>query len=174
MMHRSAMYPHARTEAATLIEMPFAGGDLSLALALPNAGQALADVEQEFVAGTLAKALKEMGPIQVELTLPRFKASSALELPDVLRKLGMADAFGKEADLSGIDGTKELYVKAVMHKAVLEVNEQGAEAAGSTGIVIKPRGKIRFTADRPFMYLLRDKRTGTVLFVGRVVDPTKG
>jgi serpin B len=88
----------------------------------------------------------------------------------------MADAFSSKADLSGIDGTKELFIQDVVHKAFVEIDEAGTEAAAATAVIISlkamPQQPVQVTVDRPFAFFIRDVQTGTVLFVGRVVDPS--
>ena len=92
--------------------------------------------------------------------------------------MGMPDAFDlAKADFSGMTGTKELFISAVLHKAFVEVNEEGTEAAAATGVVIglksKPAPPPVFRADHPFVFMIRDNATGSILFIGRVADPTK-
>jgi len=172
-MTQYAPFAHGEAGAADVVELPFARGDLTLTIAVPKDGRKLADVERDFIDGKLLPALARLETTKVELSLPRFKASSALDLPAALKRMGVVDAFGPKADFSGIDGTKELELKRVFHKAVLEVNEEGGEGAAATGAVVGVRSLSRFKVDRPFLFVLRDRKSGTVLFVGRVIDPTK-
>ena len=112
--------------------------------------------------------------------MPRFEFEAAFGLSDVLKELGMPIAFtppggGSGADFSGMDGRRDLFIHNVLHKAFVAVDEEGTEAAAATGVVVGVESApppATMTVDRPFIFLIRDRPTGTVLFVGRVVDPT--
>jgi serpin B len=92
-------------------------------------------------------------------------------LEEALKALGMVNAFGGGADFSGMFGTRGPSISAVLHKAFVEVNEEGTEAAAATGVMMTIRANPGFRADHPFLFLIRDRRTGSVLFMGRVLDP---
>jgi serpin B len=155
--------------------MPYVGKDLSMVVLLPKKVDGLADLEKSLTPANLARWLKALRSQEVQVAFPRFQMTSAFQLKDQLSSLGMPLAFSRKADLSGINGGKEpLYISAVIHKAFVDVNEQGTEAAAATAVVIEPRSvRIRpeFRADRPFVFLIRDKRSDSVLFLGRVVNP---
>jgi serpin B len=115
---------------------------------------------------------------EVRVTLPRFKTTAEFGLKDTLVAMGMADAFDAgKADFSGMDGKKDLFISAVVHKAFVDVNEEGTEAAAATGVVMSltamPEPPPEFRADHPFLFLIRDTKTGAILFFGRILDPTK-
>jgi serpin B len=115
----------------------------------------------------------------VELFLPRFKMDLEFGLKETLEKMGMRDAFTGAADFSGMDGQKYLLITAVLHKAWVEVNEEGTEAAAATAVVAAPMAARReqpppppvFRADHPFIFLIRDARSGAILFLGRLSEP---
>jgi serpin B len=113
----------------------------------------------------------------VILSLPRFSYESAFGLNDSLRALGLTDAFDPDlADFSGMDGAQDLFIGSVLHKAFVAVDENGTEAAAATAVIMQITSAIvgepiEFTVDRPFIFLIRDNQTGTVLFVGRVMAP---
>lgn len=111
---------------------------------------------------------------EVEVYLPKFKLSTSIDLKDELENLGMRDVFNREkADLSGITGFRGLSVSKAVHKAFINVDEEGTEAAAATGIVVNFRAAShQFIVNRPFMYLIRHSPTNTVLFMGRVMDPS--
>jgi serpin B len=120
----------------------------------------------------------QMKSQQVELFLPRFKMESDFKLGDTLGKMGMPDAFGPKANFSGMDGTQNLFISDVFHKAWVEANEEGTEAAAAT-IVAAPASVALtkppppppvFRADHPFIFCIRDTRSGTLLFLGRLAD----
>lgn len=173
-MIQTAGFGMADLDSGAVLELPYAGNELSMLIAVPHNAKTLADVERELTDGKIA-SLPTLPQMQVEVRVPKFKLATSLQLPAVLRSMGMVDAFGDKADFSGIDGTQNLYLSGVYHKAFVEVNEEGTEATGATGAVIKARSKPPvFAVDQPFVFLIRDRKTGSVLFLGRVVDPTKG
>ncbi len=161
------------------VELPYKGGELSMAILLPRQFYACGNLEDRLTPGLLSRSLSRMKKQKVEIFLPRFKLESSFELNDTLAKIGMPDAFGPKADFSGMDGTKSLSISAVFHKAWGEVNEEGTEAAAATAVVMTRSAVIKqpppppiFRADHPFIFFIRDTRSGSVLFLGRLVDPT--
>ena len=119
---------------------------------------------------------------KVLVYLPKFTFTSEFSLAETLSAMGMPLAFGDEADFSGINGKRDLFISAVLHKAFVEVNESGTEAAAATAVVmrLKSRGSSPrrsppvFRADHLFMFMIRDRRTGTILFMGRITNPRAG
>ena len=138
-----------------------------------------AGFEDTFDAEQLDAILDALSLRNVALTLPKFTCEAEFSLADTLAGMGMPDAFQPGvADFSGINGRRDLFLMKVLHKAFVEVNEEGTEAAAATGIVagvtsVMPGEPFRFRADHPFLFLIRDRRSGAVLFMGRVADPTK-
>jgi serpin B len=175
MMHETLNAQYARVGSVQAVELPYNGDELSMLLLVPDAGT-FESFEQglDFAAyRTLVEALAEH---QVHLGLPKFRFSYALSLVDSLRALGMADAFDPSAaDFSGIDGARDLYISNVLHKAFVAVDEIGTEAAAATAVVIDvtaiPGGPVTLTIDRPFLVVIRDIPTDTILFLGRVAEP---
>jgi serpin B len=169
------------TEEADLqaVELPYKGDELSMIILLPRQVDACSKLEDRLTPALLSRSLGGMKKQKVEIFLPRFKLESSFELNDTLARMGMPDAFGAKADFSGMDGTKSLYISAVFHKAWGEVNEEGTEAAAATAVVMTKSAVIKqpppppiFRADHPFIFLIRDTRSSSVLFLGRLVDPT--
>jgi serpin B len=159
-----------------LLELPYQGGRSSMILVLPDARDGLAAVEKLPWRKSFLEDLRETK--LDEVVLPRFKLTARYELQKILQALGMKSAFGPGADFSGIAGKKEaLQISKVIHKAFVDVNEEGTEAAAATAVVMRAGGPPsaaaapRFVADHPFLFFIRDRETGTILFVGRVVDP---
>ncbi len=108
--------------------------------------------------------------------MPRFKLQTNLGLAKTLAAMGMKTSFSGDADFSGIDGTHDLFIKNVVHQAMVAVDEKGTEAAASTGVVFMRKSAVAgepLVIDRPFIFAIRDDATGTILFLGRVVDPSK-
>ena len=165
------------------LEMPYKGKRLSMIFILPNdKHSSLADLEETMSKVTNINSILKFGyKEKVEVTLPRFKLESQLDLVDPLMQLGMTDMFGSTADFSGMTGgtNKGLYVSKVVQKAFIEVNEEGAEATAATFAVVQSRSARvypptpTFTCNRPFMFLIRDNLTGMILFSGHVTDPSK-
>jgi serpin B len=157
--------------------LPYADDRLSLLVVLPDAGQ-FSQVEASLDATTLGTLVTGLTSQQILLTLPRFKIETGTALADHLKALGMTSAFvGGRADFSGMDGTHDLYISQVVHKAFINVAEKGTEAAAATAVVMSggsaaPTG-LEFDATRPFLYFLRDQPTGAILFMGRVLDPSQ-
>ena len=159
------------------VELPYNGGQLSMVIVLPEAG-AFETFEASLDADKLSELLEKMEIRQVQLQMPKFKFESEFGLTGILRGLGMQAAFDPQsADFSGIDGTRELSISDVVHKAFVSVDEKGTEAAAATAVVFQvtsmPVTDVQLTIDRPFIFLIQDKPTGTILFLGRVLDPTE-
>ena len=161
------------------VEMPYSGWQLSMLVLLPDEGR-FADVETRLTAGLVAETVSALQRMEVDLKVPKFKMEWASELSKGLRTLGMTDAFDpSNADFSGIDGARDLYISLILHKAFVSVDENGTEAAAATVVAVEaasmpssPVEPFRFKADRPFLFLIRDNPTGTILFVGQVMNPT--
>lgn len=155
------------------VELPYEGDEVSMMLLLPKGGT-LSDMESDLDAARLRSIRAGMDQSEVEIHLPRFEMKEKYRLKQHLMALGMVDAFG-DADLSGMNPDLDLYVDEVYHDTFIEVNEEGTEAAGATAVVIRelsaPSYEI-FNANRPFMFLIQQKDTGNILFMGRVTDPT--
>lgn len=158
-----------------VVQLPYKNDKISMLIVVPDSGK-FTEVESTFNPAELDKAIKGFIPPEVKLKLPRFKFESAFNLVDALRTLGMTDAF-KEfvADFSGMDGTKYLYISQVVHKTFISVDETGTEAAAATGLQFKnvsaPLKVVDLTIDRPFLFFILDKQSGSILFMGRVVNP---
>lgn len=182
LMHQTREFGYHDAGTFQILEMPYVGKELSMVVLLPKKVAGLADLEKGLSADRLNAWLKQLHTEEVVVTLPKFKTTAEFSLADQLKALGMKRAFGEEAaDFSGLNGGKEsLYIAAVIHKAFVEVNEEGTEATGATGVIVAkptsapiPRPTPVFRADHPFLFLIRDTRSDSVLFLGRISDPTK-
>jgi serpin B len=129
-------------------------------------------LEKGLTADRLGEIVGKLQAHPVDVSLPRFKTTAEFQLNETLAALGMKKAFA-DADFSGMDGRRDLAISAVVHKAFVEVNEKGTEAAAGTGVVVAVSKPPDFQADHPFLFLIRDTRNGSVLFLGRINDPTK-
>jgi serine protease inhibitor len=161
-----------------VVELPYIGNEVSMFILLPAKVDGLKQLEEALKPSHLIDIEKTFGlsSRDTEVFLPRFKLGYEKSLEAALRELGIHDMFTDAADLSGMDGTKELSVSSVMHKAVIEVNEEGSEAAAATGVAINARCLPRvmtLRADHPFIFLLRENTTKTILFMGRVANPSQ-
>jgi serpin B len=167
--------PEVRTRAFDgfqALELPYQGGDLSMVILLPDRGTGLSDLEPRLSGERVSRWMRELGEVEPSNTiigLPRFTASYRIELAEVLIEMGMPSAF-HNADFSGMTGSRGSFIDEVIHQAWIEVTEEGTEAAAATAVVMK-RGGSMFLVDRPFLFLIRENRTGSLLFLGRIVDP---
>lgn len=150
------------------VELPYADGGLSLVVIVPDD---LAAFEAGLDAARLDEVLGAINDGGIHLTLPRFAVRQHAGLVDPLTALGMPSAFGPGADFTGMTGTPDLWVQAFEHEAVVEVDEQGIEAAAASGAAMQGSHGPTVTVDRPFLFLVRDRPTGALLFLGRVTDP---
>jgi serine protease inhibitor len=160
------------------VELPYAGNQLSMVILLPKDIEGCAKLEGLLSPHNLSTWLKAMQSQKLILFLPRFKMESSFDLSPELEKMGMRDAFRfGTANFSGIDGTANLFVSRVAHKAWVEVTEEGTEAAAATVAVARYGGVNHdplpptFRADHPFIFLIRHNRSGSILFLGRLADP---
>lgn len=177
LMFQKKHFGYGATDDLQLLEMPYAGDDLSMLVLLPRKADGLAALENSLSAANLAKWTAAMWSPDVMVYLPKFKMIYRFGLNDTLKAMGLSDAFDAgKADFSGMDGGRNLFISAAVHKAFVEVNEQGTEAAAATGITMGltalPAPPIVFRADHPFIFLIREKSSGSILFIGRVTNPT--
>lgn len=184
LMQRSAELGAGRVgagpTAATICEIPYVGGRLAMVVIVPETVDGLAAVlaglDGTSIAGWRSAALRRR---QVQIALPRWTARKPLSLAEPLGVMGMQRAFAAGvADFSGIDGTRELFVSAIVHEGFVEVTEEGTEAAGATAAVVGvrsavvvPEPPLEVRADRPFAWAVVDRETDAVLFAGVVADP---
>ncbi|MBL8952682.1 MAG: serpin family protein [Myxococcaceae bacterium] len=163
---------YADSGGTEVFEVPYQNDEVSMVLLVPPAGK-LGELEQSLDGAKVRQLIGMLQDENVGLKLPRFEARTQVELKKVLGELGLGVAFGGEADLSGMTGEKGLRITAVVHEAVVKTDEAGTEAAAATAVVVGRVSLPQFkTIDRAFVYLIRDRATGAVLFVGRVGDPS--
>jgi len=162
-----------------VLELPYEGNDLSMIIFLPNEDDGLLEFEDHLTADSAHAWIDELMKVDeglVMVNMPKFKTISEFELSRTLYDMGMPDAFSlPPADFSGMTGTKDLFISKVIHKAYVDVNEEGTEAAAATAVVmLKIASKpLTFIANHPFVFLIRENQTGSILFIGRIVDPTE-
>jgi serpin B len=170
------------------VELPYAGARLGMVIVLPDGSPAPGPGDPAGHGpgpaghpGPLGGLLAGLAPRQVSLALPRFRVTSGFGLRPVLAALGMPLAFSAAADFSGITAAQRLRIDEVVHKAYIDVNEEGTEAAAATAVVMTasarfmdPEPPVDMVVDRPFLFAITDPQTGLPLFLGRVTDPAAG
>ena len=146
-----------------------------MVLLLPDRGRTLDQLHERITWSNMEIWLERLdgtGKEAVDVKIPRFAMTKRFDLADTLSAMGMPHAF-RGADFSGMTGSRELFISAVVHKAFIDVSEEGTEAAAATAVIMKRGGGTpSFVADRPFFFLIRDSNTGSILFLGRLVDPS--
>lgn len=157
----------------TALEIPYRGGKTSMVVILPDELEGLSNVERRLTPVKLGNLLKDLHMTSdVMLYLPKFKLEQTIDLNDTLKDLGIKDFFTSAADLTGISAMGKLLASKVIHKAFVEVNEEGTEAAAATGIAMMCYSALmpdtRFVVDRPFMFLIRSQDPDVILFMGSV------
>jgi serpin B len=178
LMHRKGKYSLSRAGDLSILEMPYRSENLTMVVVLPDSVTGLDGLEARLSAAALEEWLAALRPPKrVDVYLPRWRFTSRFILNEPLRALGMVSAFDPHvADFSGMDGKRDLFVSLVAHQAYVDVNEKGTEAAAASATVMTLGVEVEstppvFRADHPFLFLIRDKLTGCVLFLGRVVNP---
>ncbi len=178
LMRQKGPFRYLERELFQVIELPYAGDKLSMVILLPRKGVDLARVEQALSPEGLRQWRSAMEEEDVVVFLPRFKTTMRFVLNDELAALGMPDAFDQaRANFSGMTGRPNLYISLVVHKAFVDVNEEGTEAAAATAVVMTGKSAHRdtvFQADRPFIFAIVHRESGSILFLGRVMDPAQG
>ncbi len=169
-MTQEGPFPHASVEGVQLLELPYRQGELAMLIALPDPDRDLAQVEATLSPELLEQWCGSLRQTDLMVTVPRFGMTYRTELRTTLQDLGMGLAFTGQADFSGMTDSR-IFIDQVIHKARIEVDEKGTEAAAVTAVTMRKSAKPRFRADRPFLFLIRDTKTGAVIFAGRVVDP---
>jgi serpin B len=175
MMSQQEHLGYAEGDGYVAVELPYDGEELSMVILLPESGQFEA-FESSLSAEPVAGIIENLYYREVDLTMPKFEFDSSFSLRNALGAMGMPVAFIAElADFSGMTGNRELYIADVVHKAFVSVDEAGTEAAAATAVVMELTAipeVVEVTIDRPFIFFIRDIETGTVLFVGRTLNPS--
>jgi serpin B len=170
MMNQKAEFGYMETDTFQALELPYVDEELSMVILLPKQFDALDEFEKKLALENLTQWLAKIHKREVVVFVPKFKMTSQFSLASVLKSMGMKDAFSSDADFSGINGKEDLFISAIIHKAFVEVNEEGTEAAAATGVVMRltsigPAPIPVFRADHPFLFLIRDNLTGSILFI---------
>jgi serpin B len=182
-MHNVDSFRHAVLPGdvpGAALELPYGAPGVAMIVLLPNAKDGLAKLEAKLDGTLLDAVMARLARKRVDVAFPRFRTTSTLMLADVLSAMGMPAAFASgQADFSGMDDTRELFLGTVAHKAFVAVDEHGTEAAAATAMAVygsapmQVEPPVPFRADHPFLFFIADTTNQTVLFMGRVIDPTK-
>ena len=179
LMHREGSFSYFDGGSFQALEIPYKSKELSIIIFLPKDRSGLPALEQSLTASNLQQWLHQIGPVpKVIVTLPKFKSTQQFELSATLRAMGMPAAFAAGADFSGMTGRRDFAISEVIHKAYIDVNEEGTEAAAATAVTMRAlamrpveQAPPIFRADHPFVFLIRDNRSDSILFMGRMANP---
>jgi len=174
-MEQTEEFDYTEGDGYQAVELPYVGDEVSMVVVAPEP-ERFAEFEEALNSDRAASIIDDLERTNVTLSMPLFEFSSDLPLSDALKEMGMTAAFSpEEADFSGIDGTMRLFIRDVLHKGFVSVDESGTEAAAATAVVVEeeslPPEPVEMEIDSPFIFMIRDTETGTILFVGRVVSP---
>jgi serpin B len=168
--------PAVVLDGYTAVELPYKGKEIAMLILVPDHGRFF-EIEQALDANMIKHTVDSLTHWDLDLAMPTFRYESKFQLKNTLSQMGMPDAFDQDnADFSGIDGTRWLFIQNAFHEAFISVDEKGTEAAAATAVVIGLKGAptpLAVTIDRPFIYLIRDIQTNAILFIGRVMNPNE-
>ena len=170
------IFAYTETDEVQILEMPYTGDDISMIIILPKNND-LSSIINSVNNDIFSTWMDSMYKTYVDIYLPKFKVETSYNLNDYLKDLGLNIPFTSTADFSGIAGVKDLFISDVIHKAFIDVNEEGTEAAAATAVIMATTmnghdsSSIVFDCNHPFMYLIRHNDTGTIIFMGSIEDP---
>jgi serpin B len=180
LMQQTESFGYAEFPDLQVLELPYASNELSMVVLLPRKVDGIGSLEKQLTTENLILWTDKLEEQKVHVFLPKFTATSEFSLRGTLSGMGMTDAFTGNADFSGMDGKKDLFISDVIHKAYVKVDEEGTEAAAATAVIVRfgamppPAPPTpTFRADHSFLFFIRDNRTGSILFLGRVTNPAK-
>lgn len=157
------------------IDFLYDGNEISMLILLPSSGH-FVEFEDSITPAKLTSIISKLSMQNIKLSMPKFSyESNSISIKNMLSNMGMPIAFSDLADFSGMDGSHNLFISDVLHKAFVSVDEAGTEAAAATAVIVSltsaPSPPIEFNINRPFIFLIRDMKTGAILFMGRIVNP---
>ncbi len=178
MMNQTETLPYMENDQLQMAELPYVGDKLSMVILLPQSADGLSALEENLTAAQLSQWLGQMSASQLDVSLPRFQVQSQFELADTLSAMGMPLAFSRQADFLGISTAGQLQISHVIHKAFVDVSETGTKAAAATAVtfmttLVAGDFMPAFRVDHPFLFLIRDRTSGAILFMGRVTNPNE-
>ena len=178
LMHQVRKFHYAETDNLQAVELPYGSEELSMVVLLPKDREGLASIEKQWTVEQFDAVIGKLTSRRVDLSLPRFKMTSEFSLSETLESMGMRLAFSDRADFSKMSSKESINISAVIHKAFVDVQEEGTEAAAATAvvmtrssIVVEPTEPATFRADHPFLFVIRHRYTNSILFAGRVQNP---
>jgi len=172
-MQNSGHFPGFENDVVSIIELPYKNANYSMQILLPKVSMEEFEANHLYIENYASWNVQDM--MYSKIQIPRFKVEQKTEPRPILESFGMKTAFTKDADFTGITNAEKLYISKILHKAFVEVNEEGAEAAAATAVVVATRSAQSpgvFVADRPFIFIIKDNRSKSILFIGRLVKPT--
>ena len=174
MMSQDARLRYTAGPDYQAVELPYDGGELGMLIILPAAGRFVL-VDQAFDTAALNTVLGALGSQNLRLGVPKFRVEGGFSVKAAMQALGMQTAFTDRADFTGISGTEALLIQDIFHKSFADIDENGTEAAAATGVLVGttsiPVTPTVFRVDRPFLFFILDKKTGTIVFLGRLLSP---
>jgi serpin B len=179
LMHREGRFSYFDGGTFQVLEVPYKSQELSMIVFLPKDPGGLPALEQSLTDSNMQQWLHQMTSVsKVIVTMPKFKMTQQFELGSTLSAMGMPQAFGSSADFAGMTGHRDFAISEVIHKACIDVNEEGTEAAAATAVTMRALAMPApqapppvFRADHPFVFMIRDNRSASILFMGRMADP---
>ncbi len=177
MMNQTEYFKYVSTEGCSALELDYASGNASMLIILPDTD--ITEFQRTFDTDMFETIRRRLSSCNVSLSMPKFEFTKSLELSQILIALGMESAFdGSSADFSGFTGSPDLFISKVLHKAFVKVDESGTEAAAATAVVMRltaiPGEPVAMNINRPFMFFILDRKTGSIVFMGRVMNPSEG
>jgi serpin B len=174
MMSRDDLFNYTKDHMVEVVELPYQGDRLSMLIILPDHLVGMTPVEDSLTIEKIQKWRNNLAEQRLLVQIPKFTLETEYDLKRILPDMQVHSAFSSsDADFSGISGSKGLFIEKAIHKAFVDVNEEGTEAAAATGISMLDSAPPTFRADHPFMFLIQDNETGNILFMGRMADPTQ-
>jgi serpin B len=176
-MHQGTFVPYYRGDGFQAVELPYAGDTAAMDIFLPDEGN-FEGFESALSSDLLNETINGMQPASLMLSMPKFTFEGQFNLSHTLKSMGTVDAFDPDrANFSGMTARNDLFISDVIHKAFVTVDEEGTEAAAATAVIVDVTSarisELSLTIDRPFIFIIRDKPSGQILFIGRVLDPSK-
>jgi len=172
MMRQTTKIKYAESDKFKMVSLPYEGDKTEMILIINDKGSDFKKSLSEFSLSSFNSLYSKLQSRKLKLIMPKFKIETSYKLKDILVEMGISVAFTEKADFSGM--AKGLYIDQVIHKAVLDVSEEGTEAAAATAVIMRKSAskQTQFVANRPFIVIIKDKTTGNILFMGTIVDPS--
>ncbi len=173
MMNAELTIPYYETQGLKMIDLPYGDSIYSMTIILPKANNTVDKIINNMDIVDYNNYIQNMYPSKMEVQMPKFKIEFKEYLKEILIGMGMEKAFSQQADFSGINGTGGLFIDDVIHQSFVEVDEKGTEAAAATVVIINESAAGNFFfANKPFVFVIRDNRTNSILFIGKMMNPT--